>query len=60
MKAMQAVSLPRPAVCPPAGVVIDQPTDIVLKYIDADPETRHYTAPTLIGIVLIDAFPCPK
>lgn len=46
--------------CAPAGVTAGQVTDMVKRYLEASPETRHNSADRLIGIVLRDVWPCAK
>jgi hypothetical protein len=40
------------------GVIYQQITDVVVKYLRAHPETRNEAAPVLIARALEEAFPC--
>lgn len=46
--------------CVPDGVTTRQATDIVCRYIEIKPETRHKAAAILAIEALMKAFPCPK
>jgi len=53
-------TVPPQRVCSPAGVTLDQITNIVVRYLQAHPETRHGPAPALIIAALAEAFPCRR
>jgi Ssp1 endopeptidase immunity protein Rap1a len=46
--------------CPPGGVTNKQIIDIVRRYLEDNPETRHEAAYVLISRALVKSFPCPK
>lgn len=46
--------------CIPQGVTQGQILDIVKREIRDHPESRHYTAASLIVVALAKSFPCPK
>ena len=48
---------PRPF-CLPDGTENGQLIRVVLKYIGDHPEKAHYSSALLIGLALMDAFPC--
>ncbi len=45
-------------ICPPDGVKSSQLALIVKKYLQVHPETLHLPASKLVGLSLIEAFPC--
>lgn len=47
-------------ICFPEGVTAVQITDIACKYIEGNPEKRHFTAAGLVYISLLYAFPCQQ
>jgi Rap1a immunity proteins len=47
--------------CLSGNVTSRQATDIVMKYLRDHPESRHYSASSIAGLALQQAFPCaPK
>jgi hypothetical protein len=44
--------------CMPENASAGQIRDIVVKYFEESPESRHYTASSSILVALIRAFPC--
>jgi Rap1a immunity proteins len=46
--------------CPPKGVTRDQAKDVVVRYLQAHPEIRHYPATVLTQTALAEAFPCKR
>lgn len=54
-----ALAPPRPY-CTPIEVRGSQIQDVVRLYLEAHPEERHRTAPSLIVTALSNGFPCPK
>jgi hypothetical protein len=46
--------------CITKDVTLGQVQDVVVKYLVAHPETRHYSAGYLVGLAVQEAFPCPK
>ncbi|QIE54961.1 hypothetical protein G5B40_05545 [Pikeienuella piscinae] len=44
--------------CPPENASNSQLTDVVKKYLEEHPETRHESARTLIWQAFSEAFPC--
>ena len=44
--------------CLPNGVTIGQVQDVVVKWLRAHPEKRHFQAAGLVAQALEDAFPC--
>ena len=48
-----------PQICVPTQVPVVQEMDVVLKYLDAHPETRHRSFRLLALEALKEAFPCP-
>jgi hypothetical protein len=44
--------------CIPTGVKQGQVMDVAINYLKAHPETRHYTADSLVAQALRDVFPC--
>jgi hypothetical protein len=44
--------------CVPSDATYGQISDVVLKYLNDNPQMRHYTAPGLAAIALSEAFPC--
>jgi hypothetical protein len=47
-------------VCRPNDTVLKQSMDVVLTYLRAHPEARHYSASSLIATALKQAFPCNR
>jgi hypothetical protein len=47
-----------PLICAPTQVPVVQEMDVVLKYLDAHPETRHRSFRLLALEALKEAFPC--
>jgi hypothetical protein len=47
-----------PLICVPTQVPVVQEMDVVLKYLDAHPETRHKSFRLLALEALKEAFPC--
>ena len=47
-------------ICPPEGVNLGQMKDMVRSHLVTHPETRHYSADSLIVNVLKAAFPCKQ
>ena len=47
------------ACIPVGGVIASQTQDIVIKWLRANPEKRHFAAPGLVAYALSQAFPCP-
>jgi len=47
-----------PQICVPTQVPVVQEMDVVLKYLDAHPETRHKSFRLLALEALKEAFPC--
>ena len=45
--------------CIPDDVTPLQATKVVVKYMDAHPESLHVLGSALVAIALRDAFPCP-
>ena len=50
--------MPEPYFCIPGDVSRGQLIDIVLKYVEAHPERRHFGGATLIWIALVFEYPC--
>ena len=48
----------KPVVCPPAGVVSTQFADVVCRYLEENPEHRHWRAAYQVHNALIGAWPC--
>lgn len=46
-------------ICPPDGVDTGQTVDVVIKYLQAHPKSRHQPAVRLVRESLAEAFPCP-
>lgn len=46
--------------CPPYHVTIEQAKDIVLLYLQSNPQSRHLTAAELIAHALSKTWPCKK
>jgi hypothetical protein len=46
--------------CVPENVTVGQMRDIVIKYLKDNPEKRHFTAHSNVGVALFKAFPCRK
>ncbi len=46
--------------CVPQGVTNGQIVDVVVRYFEATPEQRHFTAASTIAVALMKAFPCKK
>lgn len=46
-------------VCVPAGMGGEQVMDIVVRYLQAHPEKRQYTAAQEVVLALLQALPCP-
>ncbi|WP_444666567.1 Rap1a/Tai family immunity protein [Cereibacter changlensis] len=44
--------------CLPEGATYGQYQDVIVRYIDRHPETRHTSARLLAQLALIEAFPC--
>lgn len=51
--------LPRDALCIPEESTKGQLVDVVLKYLEQNPERRHLEAGSLVPEALNRAFPCP-
>lgn len=47
-------------VCVPEKVTRGQTMDIVVRYLQAHPEIRHYASTTLAKAALMEAFPCRR
>lgn len=45
-------------VCVPSNIVLKQAEDIVVNYLSAHPEGRHYSAVSLAFLAFQAAFPC--
>jgi hypothetical protein len=59
IEALQARGvLPASALCIPAESTKGQLTDVVLKYLEQNPERRHLEAGSLVPEALSHAFPC--
>src|SRR5262249_11188381 len=48
----------RKATCIPVGVAAKQVADIVVNYLNAHPEVRHWEAPLLIVLAVSQAWSC--
>jgi len=48
------------ATCPPQGVLLDQTTRIVIKYLADHPEELHEPGAAIVMSALAKAFPCRK
>jgi hypothetical protein len=46
--------------CVPLNVTVGQATDVIVKSLEENPETRHEPAALLAFNALIRAFPCPR
>lgn len=46
--------------CAPVGVTASQVRDVVIGYLKAHPEVRHYAAVGLVAEAIAEAFPCNK
>lgn len=44
--------------CVPKGAVIEQITDVARKYLNENPERRHFAAHSLVTTALSKSFPC--
>lgn len=44
--------------CVPSRVTNQQVIDVVLKYLEAHPETRHFEAGSIVASAIHEAFPC--
>ena len=44
--------------CMPARTQLDQAFDAVMRYLEAHPEKRKFTASSLVAAALWEAFPC--
>jgi len=44
--------------CLPAGVMSSQARDVVIQWLQRNPQVRHFTAPGLVAKALSEAFPC--
>lgn len=49
----------RPLFCLSAGVTTGQLVDVVTRYLETHPQSRHYAAASLVGGAFMEAFPCP-
>lgn len=45
--------------CIPANIAAQQVRDIIVSYLDRNPQNRHFTAASLGAYALVQAFPCP-
>jgi hypothetical protein len=54
------MEIAREAVCNFEGVTTQQTQDIVIRYLEAQPEVRHKLAVILIHQAATQAFPCPR
>jgi hypothetical protein len=45
--------------CLPEVSVAGQARDVAVRYLTDHPESRHYTAASLVAEALEEAFPCP-
>ena len=45
--------------CKPRDIVVQQIRDIVVQYLDRNPEKRHLVATELVYFALKEQFPCP-
>jgi hypothetical protein len=48
------------AYCVPTDVTVGQATDVIVKSLEQNPETRHQDAAMLAFNALAQAFPCPR
>lgn len=46
------------AICPPTGSTRGQGMDVVRKYLDSHPESRHLNGAVIVTAALKSAFPC--
>jgi hypothetical protein len=47
-------------ICKQHSVTVAQVKDVIVKFLREHPENRHYSAASLAGVALTDAFPCPQ
>lgn len=58
LAAAQTVGGARPVMCQPDNVSRKQVVDIVVRYLQNNPNVRHFLGGSLVRIALMDAFPC--
>lgn len=46
--------------CPQNNVTAGQLTDLVRDFLYANPDKRHYTASSIISVVISDVWPCKR
>lgn len=46
--------------CRPKGVTAEQVRDVVVQYLERNPQERHFSAPGLVLAALYQAFPCSQ
>lgn len=46
--------------CLPENVTVSQAKDVIVRFLEQNPETRHQDAALLAFNALIRAFPCPR
>ena len=49
---------PSGLICVATGVSNGQLSDIVVKFLRDHPERRHYSANSLVGVALMETYPC--
>jgi len=46
--------------CPPGGISAGQLSDMTKNYLTNNPHVRHFSADSLVLVMLKQAWPCPK
>ena len=47
-------------ICPPSNVTAGQTQDVVKRYLESNPDKRHYSADSIIRISLENVWPCKQ
>ena len=47
-------------VCPPSNITQGQVLDMTRNYLRANPQSRHYSADSLIGVIFQTMWPCQR
>jgi Rap1a immunity proteins len=58
MTAMELAGVMKKLSCEPPGVTAGQVKDVVVRYLEKHPESRHAVGASLVLAALYEAFPC--
>jgi hypothetical protein len=60
ISAFQSIKGATREICMPEGATISQLRDVVVRYLENNPDARHYAAGSSVLVALHAAFPCPR